>query len=87
MRGIPITFVLVVMVTLLVTIFFGAWAVSADRAAGGADIAYGLPGAGPSISAGDSGRSSGADGSLDGEDSGSADSWWGSALLKACPFH
>ncbi len=82
MKGIPKTFVLVVLATLLVTIFFGAWAVSADRAAAGPDIAYGVPGAGPSISAG-----TGADGSVNGEESRSADTWWGSALLKACPFH
>ena len=88
MRSIPITFVLVVFMTLLVTIFFGAWAVSADRGAKGPAIAYGVPGTGlSSIGSGDSSRLSGAASSVDGDGPSSADSWWGSALLKACPFH
>ena len=94
MKHIPIPFVLVVVATLALTIFFGAWAVSADIDAGDSEVAAGFVGASPysgtigqrpppEAGAGEAGA-----GDTAGEDGSNAkDTWWGSVVLKACPFH
>ena len=91
-KGVPLTFLIVLVLMIVLTIFFGAWAVSVDANAQNGEFAFGAAvgaGTGPS-SAGSDGTpketSNGA--SLNQEDSQSAaDTWWGDALLKACPLH
>ena len=84
---VPLTFSLVLAVVIALIIFFGAWAVSADT--GQRTLAFGLPGATPTLSGrnlqdANSGPFQVAH--LDGLDTAS-DTWWGSAFLRACPLH
>ena len=86
----PISFFVVVIVTLALIVFFGAWAASADLEERNRALGFGVPG-GVSFEA--KGSSSpeeplgireafaAADGNLE------SDSWWGNSFLKACPFH
>ena len=90
MKGIPLSFVIVVVATIILTIFFGAWAVSADADARERSLAFVIGGAGPALDAPDS--SSGSEAKLRGADEpgdggSNADSWWGKSFLKACPLH
>ena len=90
MKGIPLSFIIVVVSTIILTIFFGAWAVSADADARDRSLAFAITGAGPALDAPDS--SSGSEAKLRGADAqedgaSNADSWWGKSFLKACPFH
>ena len=89
----PFVFVAVVVATLALIIFFGAWAVAAD--AEGRTLTFGLAATAPD----DAGTTQGGDASTSsgqaafgvapiGETSeGAADRWWGQAFLKACPLH
>ncbi|NQW24377.1 MAG: hypothetical protein HQ475_13150 [SAR202 cluster bacterium] len=69
-------------------IFLGAWAVSAD-VGGQRTLAFGLPGTTPTLTGenlqGDSAGQFGAN-NADNQ-SAVADTWWGQALLTACPLH
>ena len=91
-KGVPLTFLIVLVLMVLLTIFFGAWAVSVDANAQNGGFAFGAAGTGPSLaSAGSEGPSketttNGAP-IAQGNDEDAADRWWGNALLKACPFH
>ncbi len=87
----PISFFVVVIVTLALIVFFGAWAASADLEERNRALSFGVPG----------GVSFEAKGSSDGEEPlgireafaasngnfESDSSWWGKSFLKACPFH
>ena len=88
-KGMPITFVIVVVLMIVLTIFFGAWAVSAGAQTQDESFALAVTGA-PNLDRTNSGPSSGSSGSassnLEGEGEAS-DEWWGKALLTACPFH
>ena len=89
-KGIPITFLVVLLLTVLLTIFFGAWAVSADVETQEKRLAFSVGSLGPNIGTVSPGTSDEtADGdSASQEDSDTlADEWWGNALLKVCPFH
>lgn len=86
-KGIPVSFLIVVLATILLTIFFGAWAVSADASAQGRDFSFGLGAASPSLSGLNDDGSPGSSVPAGQEDADLADEWWGQALLKACPFH
>ena len=88
---------------LLLLIFFGAWAVSAgsaDNAAGllsGATAGFTGEALLPASGAAGDGGGGGADAGVDGDmaprlatapgGDGPADTWWGQALLAACPLH
>ena len=76
---IPMSFIVVVASVILLIIFFGAWAVSADASEGGRSLSFGFV----------SGNTTSATAlnSADGDHSNAEDSWWGDAFLKACPFH
>jgi hypothetical protein len=76
---------------LVLLIFFGAWAVSAD-VDNQRSLAFGLPGTTPSLT-GQNLAEQGpyqvarlGDSDIDSA-SAAGDSWWGKALLKACPLH
>ena len=89
MKGIPILFVVVVAATIAVTIFFGAWAVSVDAETRENDLSYAIVGAGSNLAVGtyesveqrEQKVAIGRDGRL------KADTWWGKALIVACPLH
>ena len=77
-------------VTLLLIIFFGAWAVAAS---GDADISS-LANAATSGFAGAPHQSAAASGAVDADSvprlasaTAASDTWWGKALLGACPLH
>ena len=87
-KGIPITFMAVLLVTFMLTIFFGAWAVSADASAQNREFSFGIA-SGPNYAAVSSGTSAETDepgGAVLANES-VADTWWGRSLLKACPLH
>ena len=88
---IPLTFFLVVAATIFLIIFFGAWAVSADSREGGRALTFGFASGGgsPNVTALSSSQAGDRGAPGLGESTGEAavDSWWGSAFLKACPFH
>ena len=90
-RGVPLTFLIVLVLMILLTIFFGAWAVSVDVNDQDEGFPFGTAGTGPSLaSVGSEGSSKESANSVlsDQEDSqDAADNWWGNTLLKACPFH
>ena len=84
----PVSFILVLAMTICLMIFFGAWAVSADVSERDRVFAFAVPG-GTSALTGDSnatgplalGESSATEGGH------AADTWWGNGLLRACPLH
>lgn len=90
-KGVPVTFLAVLTLTVLLTIFLGAWAVSADVQDQGRSLSFAVGAVGPnptSIASDSLGDGSPWGAAGEGDDNKSAaDSWWGSAVLKACPLH
>ena len=89
-RGIPVTFLVVLLLTVLLSIFFGAWAVSADVETQERRLGLGLGAIDPTPAAQrpgppQRGRRGTPPARKDGRTL--ADEWWGDALLKVCPFH
>ena len=84
--GIPVPFLAGLVAVVLLTVFFGAWAVSADEELGGSSLRFAVIGTSASGLSSDTSTAAGQD-SAAGEAESSADTWWGSGLLKACPFH
>ena len=88
---IPLTFFVVVAVTIILIVFFGAWAVSADAADQEQTLAFGFVAGSDNLNANAPGSSQlkglEASGREENSISDSADSWWGQAFLKACPLH
>ena len=88
---IPFIFFLVVAATIFMIIFFGAWAVSADSREGGRALTFGFTSGVVSPSATGLNSTQAGDPGTPGlnQITGEAaeDSWWGSAFLRACPFH
>lgn len=82
-KGMPVTFLVVLLFTLLLTIFFGAWAVSADADTENRNFAFAIGAVGPSLETDLSGPSDGA--AVPSVTAG--ETWWGSGFLKACPLH
>ena len=86
----PVSFLVVVSVTIALLIFFGAWAVSADAGDRDRVLAFAVPGGVSSLSVTPTQGSripgdAGADNTVEGLSA--ADTWWGGALLSACPLH
>ena len=90
LKGKPIPFILVFAIAIALTVFFGAWAVSADLYARNPAFAPGL-----GLYGGAVGDESGLENTasqnsstplIEGEVSEEAP-WWQSALLTACPLH
>ncbi len=88
----PFVFIAVVVVTMALVIFFGAWAVAAD--AEGRPLTFGVA---PTTTQ-DSLQTGSTEGGADaraafgvapiGEtESGASGTWWGQGFLKACPLH
>lgn len=92
MKGmpIPISFLIVVVMTIMLIIFFGAWAVSADKEALDRQFSFAIAGSSPDFGVSPTNAPQATEqGGLGEEESGSskADAWWGKALIKACPLH
>ena len=87
----PFVFVVVATVTVVLIIFFGAWAVASD--AEGRELTFGLTGS--TMQDSDTAESQGGEQARAafgvapiGETSdAAADTWWGQGFLKACPLH
>ena len=88
MNGKPISFLVVLSVTIVLTIFFGAWAVSADLEG------QGLPALARTLNAADISEGGSLEvrnpaavgpGSISVEATDSA--WWQNTLLNLCPIH
>ena len=87
----PFVFVVVATVTVVLIVFFGAWAVAAD--AEGRELTFGLAGTTTSESGtadsegGKQARSAFGVAPIGETSEGAADTWWGQGFLKACPLH
>ena len=87
----PFVFVAVIVVTVALIIFFGAWAVASD--AEGRELTFGFSGAaledseggGPSAGSGQAAFGVAPIGET--SDDSLSDTWWGQGFLKACPLH
>ena len=88
----PFVFLVVIVATVALIVFFGAWAVASD--AEGRELSFGFS----STTLEESDISSTEGGGQDqnsfgvtriGEtsDDGLSDTWWGNGFLKACPLH
>ena len=86
----PVPFLVFSVATVLLTIFLGAWAVSADIDERDRNLSFAVARGGSPLGVGTSDSYEPAEqgnaGSPEEGDS-KADSWWGKAVLKACPFH
>ena len=90
-----LTSVTAMVVTLLLIIFFGAWAVSASGDAGLSDVLSGATSgfsgsvSPQSVASGTSAVAADGDTAprLASASTGATDTWWGKAFLVACPLH
>ncbi len=86
-------FLVVIVATVVLIIFFGAWAVAAD--ADGRELAFGFSSATLEDSnvsgtgGGEQASNAFGAGAIGGDPSDDAlsDTWWGQGFLKACPLH
>ena len=81
---------MVIVVTVALIVFFGAWAVAAD--AEGRELTFGVAGTASEGSdtagnEGGAGRAAFGVSPIGETESGAADTWWGQGFLKACPLH
>jgi len=84
----PISFLLVLAMTIALMIFFGAWAVSADVTERDRVFAFAVPGGASSLIAdADSTGQLALGNSRTIEGNHAAGTWWGNGLLRACPLH
>ena len=84
----PVSFLLVLAMTIALMIFFGAWAVSADVAERDRVFAFAVPGATSTLISDANATGPLALGeSRTAEANHAADTWWGNGLLRACPLH
>ena len=86
----PAVFLVVVVATVALIIFFGAWAVSAD--AEGRALTFGVAGSTLQDSQNtdsEGGQAKAAFGvtPIGETPEGASEQWWGQAFLKACPLH
>lgn len=85
-------FVVVILITVALIIFFGAWAVASD--AEGRELTFALTGSALEDS-GPTGDGSGAQGQNafgaapigETSDEALSETWWGQGFLKTCPLH
>lgn len=87
----PVSFLVAVVAVIALLIFFGAWAVSVDAESRDRALALALPGGTPGFGAIPEKKAEDApfdpNAYFGGSDQTAADTWWGNALLKACPLH
>ena len=87
----PFVFVVVATVTVVLIIFFGAWAVASD--AEGRELTFGLTGSTMQDSdtvesqGGEQARAAFGVAPIGETSDAAADTWWGQGFLKACPLH
>ena len=87
----PFVFVAVIVVTTVLIIFFGAWAVASD--AEGRELTFGLAGAVQEDSAtvdtkgGEQAQAAFGVSEIGETSSTASETWWGKGFLKACPLH
>lgn len=87
MKVMHIPFLVVLVSVVLLIIFFGAWAVTSDQ---NRLLSFGIAGAGASFDAGAYNPSQitrQGDTGAPGKSQSKADTWWGTALIRACPLH
>ena len=87
----PFVFVAVIIATVALVIFFGAWAVASDVE--GRELTFGLagtatedPGA-SNAEGGEQGRAAFGVTPIGETSDAAAETWWGQGFLKACPLH
>ena len=87
LKGMPATFLVVLLLTVMLTIFFGAWAAKVDSQAQDRSFSFAIGASAPDAGADTVAPSE--DGSLDAAAAveSTEESWWGSAFLTACPLH
>ncbi|MCE2405311.1 MAG: hypothetical protein J4F43_09170 [Dehalococcoidia bacterium] len=85
LKGMPVTFLVVLMLTVMLTIFFGAWAASADSQAQDRSFSFAIGTSAPDADTVAPSENGSPDGAAAVESTDEA--WWGSAFLKACPLH
>ncbi len=84
----PVSFILVLCLTIALMIFFGAWAVSADVSERDRVFAFAVPGGTSALTADSNSTGLLALGEANPIEGGNAaDTWWGNGLLRACPLH
>ena len=87
----PVSFLVAVVAVIALLIFFGAWAVSVDAESRDRALALALPGGTMDFAAIPEKKAEDApfdpNAYFGGSDQTAADTWWGNALLKACPLH
>ena len=84
----PVSFILVLAMTIALMIFFGAWAVSADVSERDRVFAFAVPGGASALTADFNATGPLALGEANPTEGGhAADTWWGNGLLRACPLH
>ncbi len=87
----PFVFVVVVITTAVLIIFFGAWAVSASEE--GRELNFGFAGttlddsSQKTTEGGQPGAAAFGSAPIGETSEGVAGSWWGQGFLKACPLH
>ena len=89
----PAVFLIIVVMTLALIIFFGAWAVASD--AEGRELTFGFSSStvqdseGSGADVGEQASNAFGSGAIGGDSSDEAlsDTWWGQGFLKACPLH
>ena len=86
---IPVSFAIVVSGLIALFIFFGAWAVSVDAAEHDRELSFALGSSGASFGVNPlvSETNDQVAAKVTTGDGSSADTWWGSSLLLACPLH
>ena len=86
----PVSFILVLCLTIALMIFFGAWAVSADVGERERVFALPVPGGTAALTSHANGTGPlalGESSAIEGGRTAASETWWGNGLLRACPLH
>ena len=85
----PVSFILVLCLTIALMIFFGAWAVSADVGERDRVFAFAVPGGTAALTsnANATALALGESSAIEGGRTAASETWWGNGLLRACPLH
>ena len=86
----PVSFILVLCLTIALMIFFGAWAVSADVGERDRVFAFAVPGGTAALTSNAKATGPlalGESSAVEGGHTAASETWWGNGLLRACPLH
>jgi len=84
----PVSFILVLCLTIALMIFFGAWAVSADVGERDRVFAFAVPGGTAALTSNANATGPlGENSAIEGGRTAASETWWGNGLLRACPLH